>query len=489
MTGELIMHITKKDESNNSKGLRGNKWMILFITVLFPFMATLDTNIVTVALPVLSDELGISTAVVAWIATSYLIAMAATILFFGKLGDIKGQTKVFQAGVIFFTIGSYLSGLSPNFYYLIIFRIIQALGASATLANSHAIISKTFTSADRGKALGINGAFVALGTLSGPSLGGLLLSITDWRYIFWINVPIGILVFILGLLFYPKEKKRSERIDLSGSLLFGTSIASLFIGLQEGPGYGYSNPLILSCFFIFIVTFLLFLKLQKNHPNPLLDLNIFKTKWFSISIFCAFTSYMAISCYSLLQPFYLQKALEMSPAMSGIIMTIYPFIIVLVSPLSGFLSDHVPGEKLTLLGLGLTCTGLFLMSGLTLSTPLYIMIPFVIVMAMGNGFFQSPNNTIVMSSLLPKDYGVGGSINALSRTIGQTTGIAISNALLYTGMSHKLSRHVTDFVKGQEGAFFYGMKIAYLCAGIISLFGFLITALRLYYYITKIKKK
>lgn len=482
------MNINENKILNKLNHLRGNKWIILFITVLFPFMATLDTNVVTVALPVLSEKLSISSSGVTWIATSYLIVMAASILFFGKLGDIMGQTKVFQGGVILFTLGSYFSGLSTNFYYLIISRIVQALGASATLANSHAIITKTFNKSDRGRALGINGAFVALGTLSGPSLGGLILSITHWQYIFWINVPIGILIFVLGLLFYPKESKSFSKIDLPGSVLFGLSVIGLFIGLQEGRNRGYLSPFILSCFLGSIITLFLFIKLQKKQSNPLLDLNIFRNRWFSISIFCAFTSYMAISCYSLLQPFYLQKVLQMTPAKAGIIMTIYPLIIVLLSPFSGFLSDRIAGEKLTLIGLLFTCLGLFLMSGLKLLTPLAFIILFVIIMAIGNGFFQSPNNSIVMSSLLPKDLGVGGSINALSRTIGQTTGIAISNTLLYAGMSHKLDLHVTDFIPGQESAFLYGMKLAYICAGVISLIGFLITAIRLYHFLDTAKK-
>ncbi len=489
MQGEFVMNIVKRKDVNKISRLRGNKWLILVITVLFPFMATLDTSIVTVALPVLSDKLKISSSGITWIVTANLIVMAGSILFFGRLGDIKGRNRVFQAGVILFTLGSYFSGLSTNFYTLILSRMVQALGAAATLANSHAIITNTFTKTDRGRALGINGAFVALGSLSGPSLGGLILSITEWKYIFWINVPIGILIFIMGLLFYPKENKSIGKIDLPGTLLFALSVGSFFVGVQEGRNRGYLNPIILCCFVGFLVTFLAFIKLEKKQDNPLLDFNIFKSKWFTISIFCAFTSYMAISCYSLLQPFYLQKVLQMSPATSGILMTIYPLIIVLVSPLSGFLSDRVAGEKLTLLGLGFTCFGLFLMSSLTLLTPIYIMILFVSIMAIGNGFFQSPNNSIVMSSLSSKDYGVGGSMNALSRTIGQTTGIAISNSLLYTGMSIKLQQHVTDFKPGLETAFLFGMKIAYICAGGISLIGFTITFIRLYHYLHRVKEK
>lgn len=464
---------------------RGNRWLILFITVLFPFMATLDTSIVTVALPVLSNQLNISSSGITWIVTANLIVMGASILFFGKLGDIKGRTTVFQAGVVLFTIGSYCSGLSTNFNTLIVSRIIQALGSAATLANSHAIITRTFPKEDRGKALGINGAFVALGTLSGPSLGGLILSIADWKYIFWINVPIGILIFIMGFLIYPTERKTKSRIDIPGTFLFGLSVGSFFIGIQEGQNLGYLSPIILTCFLIFIITFLLFIKLQKKQASPLLDLNIFNNKWFSISIFCSFTSYMAISCYNLLQPFYLQRVLQMSPATAGLIMTIYPLLIVIVSPLSGYLSDRFAGEKFTIIGLGLTCLGLFLMSHLTLLTPLVIIILYVSIMAIGNGFFQSPNNAIVMSSLTTKDYGIGGSVNALARTIGQTTGIAVSNSLLYAGMSMQLKHHVTDFIPGWESAFLYGMKIAYIFAGIISLIGFIISGIRLYHYLRK----
>jgi MFS family permease len=293
----------------------------------------------------------------------------------------------------------------------------------------------------------------------------------------------------MGLLFYPKESKSLGKIDLPGTILFGLSVSSFFIGIQEGRNRGYLNPIILSCFIGFFVSFLLFIRLQKKQVNPLLDMGIFKSKWFTISIFCAFTSYMAISCYNLLQPFYLQKVLQMSPATSGIIMTIYPLIIVLISPISGFLSDRIAGEKLTLIGLGFTCLGLFLMSSLSLLTPLALIILYVGIMAMGNGFFQSPNNSIVMSSLAPKDYGVGGSINALARTIGQTTGIAISNILLYTGMSWKLNRHVTDIIPGQESAFLFGMKMAYICAGVISLIGFLVTLIRLYHFLHKVKSQ
>ena len=458
-----------------------NKWGILFVTVMFPFMACLDTNIVNVALPVMAVKLHVTSSMIAWVASAYLIVLTASILLFGKLGDLKGHTKIFQYGMLAFTIGSFLCSLSHTFAFLIFSRMIQALGAAAVMANNQGTISRTFPKNERGRALGINGAFVALGTLAGPSLGGFVISLAGWQYMFWINVPIGILVFIAGLWFFPKEEETSPgKLDLLGSLLFAFSMVPFFLAIQQGQVIGFSHPFILVCFAIAVISFFLFILVQKRSAQPLLELDIFKNKWFSISIFCAFTSYMAISCYNIVQPFYLQDVLRMTPAIAGLYMTIYPLLIVLVSPTSGYMSDKIGSEGLTLLGLVLTGAGLFLMSTLTAYPSLIVMAVFIIVMAIGNGLFQSPNNSLVMSSVPQDQLGVGGSVNALARTIGQTAGIAVSTSLLYGGMSMKIGRRVTDYLPGSNDAFLFGMHISYLAAAFVCLLGAIITAVRLY---------
>lgn len=181
------------------------RWLILFTTVLLTFMSTLDSSIVNVALPVMSQRLAVSMASIEWVVTSYLIVIVGTILIFGRLADIKGKTSVFKLGIIIFTIGSLLCGLSNSLVMLVFSRILQAIGAAGTMSTSQGIITQVFPRNERGRALGLNGTFVALGSMIGPPVGGIIVSILSWQYIFLINVPIGILALALAMKTLPKK--------------------------------------------------------------------------------------------------------------------------------------------------------------------------------------------------------------------------------------------------------------------------------------------
>ena len=466
---------------------RKSRWMILFVVVLGTFMATLDGSIVNVALPVMSDKLHVTTESVSWVVSAYLIAISAGILVFGKLGDLLGQTKVFQFGLVIFTVGSLLCGITDSFGWLIAARVVQAIGASGTMANSLGIISRTFPEGERGRALGINGAFVALGALAGPPLGGLIISVASWEYMFWINVPIGIVVFLLGLKSFPKKERtrKDEKLDVRGAVLFIVGMVPFFIALEMSITLGFGNPFIIICLVIAAFGFYLFFYLERRTKNALLPLDIFKNKWFSVSIFCAFVSFIAIFVSNIILPFYLQDLLKLSPGYAGLFMAIYPLVLVIVAPLSGHISDKIGSELLTLVGLLCTTAGLFLMGTLNETTSLVTLGLYIALMSCGNGLFQSPNNAIVMSSLDKKHFGVGGSVNALVRNIGMVFGITISTMILYGGMSKYLGYPVSDFAEGAENAFLFGMRISYIVAGSICMIGVIATAARLY----KIKKE
>lgn len=457
------------------------RWGILLITVLATFMSTLDASIVNVALPTMAVDLNVSTGAIAWVVSSYLIVVSVCILFFGRLGDLKGQAKIFRLGLLIFTIGSFFCGLTHSLPLLIAARGVQAVGAAATMANSQGIITRTFPPEERGRALGINGAFVALGALVGPALGGLIISFASWEYLFWINVPFGILALIANMRIFSKyeEQTSKEKLDIRGAILFPIGIAPFFIALEYGQTIGYAHPIILGCFAVSVVALVAFFLVERKLENPLLDFQIFKNKWFTISIFCAFTSFIAISCSNIILPFYLQNALKLSPGTAGLFMTIYPLILALTAPVSGYFSDKIGSEVLTLIGLVLTSAGLYLMSGLNDAPNYWFLGLFIGVMSLGNGLFQSPNNSLVMSMVPEEKLGIGGSINALVRNIGMVVGIALSTSLLYSGMSAKIGRHVTGFVEGRNDAFLFGMRIAYLVSASICLVGAVITAMRL----------
>ncbi|WP_026884099.1 MFS transporter [Clostridium akagii] len=458
-----------------------NRWVILVNVLLATFMATLDGSIVNVALPVMSQKMHVSMGEIEWVVTSFLIAVAATILIFGRLGDIIGKTKVFQFGVVLFTIGSLLCGFTDSLPILVAARVLQAIGASATMATSQGIITHVFPPNERGRALGVIGTFVALGAMAGPPLGGMIVSAVSWKYIFLINVPIGIIVFIMTTKIFPKSgEAKDEKMDVKGAVLFAITMVALFVAIGQGQNTGYNNPIIISVFILSIISFILFIIVEKKSELPLLQLNIFNNSLFSISIGCAFIAFVAISASNIILPFYFQDAQKLSPAVTGILMMVSPIVLAVVAPFSGYLSDKIGSLILTLIGLTLSSLGLLLIAMLDAKSPLVFLMAFIVIMTIGNGMFQSPNTSLIMSTVSKDKLGIAGSINALVRNVGMVAGTSLATLLLYNRMSHKIGYRVIDYVNGRADVFMYGMRYVYLFAGIISAIGAIITGIRFY---------
>lgn len=457
------------------------RWLILFTVLSATFMSTLDGSIVNVALPDMSIKLNVDMAGIEWVVTSFLITVAATILIFGRLGDMIGKTRVFKYGLVVFTMGSLLCGLTSSLPLLITARIIQAIGASATMATNQGIITQVFPVNERGRALGVLGTFVALGSMAGPPIGGVIVSAISWRYIFLINVPIGIIVFVLTMKIFPKPHMvYGEKLDTKGASLFVISTVLLFGALGQGQTTGYNNPIILSAFAISFVTFVLFIMIEYKIDIPLLQLSIFKNSLFSVSILCAFISFITISASNIILPFYFQDTLKFSPAATGFFMMVSPIVLSVVAPFSGYMSDKIGSEILTLIGLTFTSLGLFFISSLTEKSSVITLMIYIVIMTLGNGMFQSPNNSLVMSTVAKDKLGIAGSVNALIRNLGFVLGTSLSTVLLYNRMSYKIGYRVTDYIKGRDAIFMYGMRWVYISAATLCLIGVVITALRFY---------
>ncbi|WP_143751782.1 MFS transporter, partial [Clostridium beijerinckii] len=218
---------------------------------------------------------------------------------------------------------------------------------------------------------------------------------------------------------------------------------------------------------------------EKKKEDPLLQLNIFSNKLFSLSIFCAFVTFVAIFCNNIILPFYLQDVMNYTPEHTGLIMMVYPLLLTVVAPLSGSLSDKIGSELLTFIGLILISLGLILMSTLNVNSTVIITIIFIGIMSIGMGLFQSPNNSLIMSTVPKEKLGIAGSVNALVRNLGMVCGIALATTLLYSMMSSIIGYRVTDFVAGRNDAFIYAMRTVYIAAAVISLIGAALTFLRL----------
>lgn len=467
-----------------------NRWVILFILVIAPFMACIDSSIVNVALPNLAESFSMDMQKITWIVTLYLIVISSIVLVLGRIGDIISKALLFNIGLAIFSLGALLCGLSQNFYFLLFSRVLQALGSAGILATNQGIIAQMFPQNERGRALGINGTFVALGTLVGPPLGGLILSIASWKYIFLINVPIGLIAFILTSKFLPRSKKeKREKMDIKGAIIFPISIIVLFVSLNMIEGAGSNIILVIVGILVSILLIVVFILIERKTEEPLLDINIFKDPLYSLSIFCSFLTFVALSCNNIIQPFYFRDVLKLSPGTTGLLLIVYPMVLSIVAPISGHLSDKIGSEFLTFLGLSLTVVGLFFMSRLKESSSLWLIGIFISLSAVGNGLFQSPNNSLVMSSVPKNKLGIAGSINALLRNVALTLGIILSTTILYKSMSKKIGYSVSSYVEGREDVFVYGMSIVYLCFAGICLIGAILTAIRLIKNRKKLRKK
>lgn len=319
----------------------------------------------------------------------------------------------------------------------------------------------------------------------GPSIGGMILSVCDWNYIFYINVPFGIVVFMLGLRFLPRGQKKHEHLDVLGAVL-QFAVTFLFFGslilLQQTK---LLNPYIIGCIGISIILAILFIYVEKKQSQPLLDLDIFKNLKFSVNLGCALTSFICIASSSILIPFYLQNALKLSPFHAGLFMMLSPLVLAIFSLIFGSISDIVTSEKVIFCGLLVLSLGFFLMSRLTETSPVILFAIFVAIMAIGQAIFQPANNALIMSTCSKSKLGIVGSVNSLVRNLGQTVGITLSTTLLYFFMSDIAGYRVSDYISGHDEFFIYGMQHVYIILVVICLLGACLTGVRL---ISKVSK-
>lgn len=463
-----------------SKNRTYGKWSILFTVLIMTFMVTLDGSIVNVALPVMSSELNASMGDIEWVASIYLVVTCATILIFGRLGDMIGKVRIFQIGVILFTIGSLLCSISGTLPLLIGARVVQGLGSAAALANNQGIITESFPPDERGKALGFVSTFVALGSMTGPTLGGMILTVLPWTYIFLINIPVGVLSFLIGLRTLPNKKPaKPGRLDAKGSVLLLLSILLLF-GSFTLLQNGVSLPIIIGIIAgaVFLV---LFIVVEKRMDDPLVPIGIFKNKMFSLNLFTMLTAFVAIGANNIIMPFYLQDARQFSPGMAGLLMTVIPLITAVMGPISGTMSDHIGSELPTMIGLIFTTVGLALMTMLGIDTTIAVIILFLAVIAVGSALFQSPNNSLVMGSVSRDELGLVGSLAGLVRNMGMSVGITAGTSLLYSRMSDMAGYRVTNYIPGHPDIFLYGLRSVYIMLAVVVFVGALLTVIRFVY--------
>jgi len=424
---------------------KGRRGLVLFNACVITFMATLDGSIVNIALPTIAKALGAGVSAVQWVVTSYLLCVSATLLVWGRLSDIYGRKRLFAAGLLTFTVGSLLCGLSGSLSALVASRVLQGLGAAMAMALVQGIVTSTFPPEERGKALGFIGSVVAIGSLVGPSLGGLLVAMAGWRSIFFINVPIGLGGVALTFAVMPESRSsgavvtpgagkaagvagRANAFNWGGAAFFVLSISALFVAMlafQDGllavaPALGIAA--------IAFVLFIAFLRAERR-PSPLVDRSLFRSRVFTMGVIDSCLSYVAMFSYTFFMPFYLQGVRGMSVLGAGALMSVYPLVTGVLAPLAGSLSDRITYRPLTIAGLLCNAAGLSLLATLGPATPLPAIGAVIVLLGAGGAMFQSPNNSSVMGSVPRDRLGIAGSLNAFFRNLGMVTGTTLSVSL------------------------------------------------------------
>lgn len=452
----------------NKKISSFQKWFTLLNVSVSIFMATLDTSIVNIALPVISKDLSVSISSVQWVVTSYLLTISVLLLVWGKISDMYGRKRIYLFGFVVFTLGSALCGMAQSLSFLVVSRVIQAVGASAMMALSQGIVTATFPPHERGRALGINGTTVAIGTLVGPSLGGILVHISSWQSIFYINIPVGIIGSILTVLIIPEfhEEPENKTFDIKGSIFMSLAIMSLFLGFLFYQDNVIDVKIFALLLVFSVVTVYLFLKTEMKVINPLLDLSLFKNHVFSLGIASAYLSFIATFSTNLFIPFYLQYILSLDTLKAGILMSFYPAALAVIAPISGWLSDKISYKPLTVIGLSLNSIILVIFTSVSPSTSQGTIALLLSLLGLGSAMFQSPNTSSIMGSVNKNQLGVAGGMTALFRNLGMVSGATFSVMLFNSTAKMDINSFAGEMTGIAVTSFMKGFRIVLIFAAL-----------------------
>jgi EmrB/QacA subfamily drug resistance transporter len=406
------------------------KWLVLAGVVASVLLATIDGSIVNVALPTMRDAFATSFDAVQWVVLSYFLTMATATLPLGRLGDVAGRKRIYISGLATFTIASVLCGLAPSIEVLIACRVLQAVGGTMMVALGPSILVDAFPQAERGKALGLVWAAVSIGIVIGPVLGGILIALVDWRAIFLVNAPLGIVgAWLAARHVRATRPLGGQRMDYLGAGLLGVSLLCLSLGLTLSQTQGLGAPSILGLFATALAAGAGFVAVQLRRSNPLIDLGILRAPLLSVSVIAGFVTFAASSATIFLLPFYLQGVLGYAAVEIGLLLAVAPVAMGVSSPVAGVLSDRFGVRRLTLAGLVILGAAYAGLTTLDEATSAVSLVALWIPIGVGMGVFQSPNNSAIMGAAPPEYSGVASGLLTMTRLLGQLTGVAVIGSI------------------------------------------------------------
>ncbi|MGU3523214.1 MFS transporter [Enterobacteriaceae bacterium C23F] len=389
-------------------------------------MAVLDGAIANVALPTIATDLNASPAASIWIVNAYQIAIVVSLLSLAFLGDMFGYRRIYKCGLVVFTCTSLLCALSHSLEMLTLARVAQGLGGAALMSVNTALIRLIYPQRFLGRGMGINSFIVAVSSAAGPTIAAAILSVASWQWLFLINVPLGIIAFILAMRFLPANPARSQasRFDLPSAVMNALTFGLLITALS-GFAQGQSTMLVLGELTVMLIVGFFFVRRQLRLPVPLLPVDLLRIPLFSLSICTSICSFCAQMLALVSLPFFLQTMMGRSEVETGLLLTPWPLATMVMAPLAGYLIEKVHAGLLGALGLAVMASGLFALALLPASPHDADIIWRMMLCGAGFGLFQSPNNHTIVSAAPRNRSGGASGMLGTARLLGQSTGAAL----------------------------------------------------------------
>jgi EmrB/QacA subfamily drug resistance transporter len=455
----------------------GYRFWVLAVTSIGALLASLTSGTLVIALPDILRELHTDLFALMWIVVGYTLVVTVLVLNAGRLADMFGRARTYSLGFALFTIASIGCALAADSTQLIAGRVLQGVGGAFLMANSAALVADAFPRRELGRALGINTMVVGAGLILGPILGGLL-TVLGWRFVFWFNVPLGLLGTAASWLILVEQARPSTNrsIDWAGSALYLVGLLGLMTSLAFGGIYGWTTPWVVGGVVLFIVATPIFLWVEHRKSEPLLDLELFRDRLFALGNLTGFLNGVARNGVLFLLVFYLQGVKGDDPVMAGILLSPLAVGLLVLSPISGILADRHGSRELATLGMVVTAIGLAGLVTLDVDTPYWQLALWQLLIGAGSGLFASPNTSAVMGVVPPEKRGIGAGTRMMLTQTGFVISIALAIGLVTSAMDPSVLLAVFSGTQvGSSGIdlapFIGALHLAFAAGVVVSLIG------------------